>query len=258
VAFAITSAAFLVLAGYLFVRASEQTRELVSLQEANRQLVDEKRIRDATLAQLQSQHTRSEKELQETTKALSASEQQRIASELARLKLEEAQSARKKTALEAEASLRSAMGNENATVIPSGDRITIRLANKILFAPGETALRADGQDALREVAKILSGPLKAFPVAIEGHTDNVPVSDTMKPRYPSNWELSAQRAASAARFLQADCGLEPQRIRAVGRADTAPVATNDTDEGKAQNRRLDIIIELPDLQAAPAAPAPTP
>jgi flagellar motor protein MotB len=258
VAFAITSAAFLILAAYLFIRTADQARALATEQEANRQLLDEKRIRDATLSQLQNQHTQNEKELRETSKALSASEQQRMAAELARLKMVEAQAARKKMALEAESTLRNAVGTDAATVIPSGDSITIRLTNKILFASGEVALRSNGMDALRAVAKLLDGPLKDFPVSIEGHTDNVPVSDALKPRYPSNWELSAQRAGTAVRFLQTECGIDPQRLRAIGRADTVPVAANDTDDDRAQNRRLDIIVDVPDLQAVAATPPAPP
>jgi chemotaxis protein MotB len=75
---------------------------------------------------------------------------------------------------------------------------------------------------------------------VEGHTDDVPVAR----RYPSNWELAAARASSVVR-LMIELGVEPDRLKAVSRAEFAPVASNETDEGRAKNRRIEIQLDAP-------------
>ncbi|HPP47832.1 MAG TPA: OmpA family protein, partial [Accumulibacter sp.] len=82
------------------------------------------------------------------------------------------------------------------------------------------------------------------PVTIEGHTDNVPISNA---QFPSNWELSAVRATTVLRLF-ADAGVAPERLTAIGYADTRPVEANTLVEGRARNRRVTILIEanLPD------------
>ncbi len=77
-------------------------------------------------------------------------------------------------------------------------------------------------------------------IAVEGHTDDVPVAR----RYASNWELAAARASSVVR-LMIELGVEPDRLKAVSRAEFAPVASNDTDEGRAKNRRIEIQLDVP-------------
>jgi chemotaxis protein MotB len=92
---------------------------------------------------------------------------------------------------------------------------------------------------------------------IVGHTDNVPIRSR---RFPSNWELSAARGVTVARFLSEN-GMDANRIGAAGYADTQPVASNDADEGRAQNRRIEIVLmpnldELPDLSGLESEVAP--
>jgi chemotaxis protein MotB len=128
--------------------------------------------------------------------------------------------------------------------------MVVELPENVLFDSGRAELRDGGEEALGRVAEVLAGvPNRNFLVA--GHTDNVPVG--RRSRYDSNWELSAARGVAVVRFL-ADHGMSPERLAAAGYADTQPVASNDSDEGRAQNRRIEIIVlpnldELPDLSS---------
>ena len=126
--------------------------------------------------------------------------------------------------------------------------MVVELPEGILFDSGRANLRDEANATLEQVATVLASvPNRNFLVA--DHTDNVPVG--RHSRYDSNWELSAARGVAVVRFL-ADHGLSPERLAAAGYADTQPVASNADDEGRAQNRRIEIIVlpnldELPDL-----------
>ena len=76
-------------------------------------------------------------------------------------------------------------------------------------------------------------------IRIEGHTDNVKIGGVLAQKYPTNWELSAARAVNVTRFLQAQ-GLNPEDLGAVAYGENKPVADNETPEGRAQNRRIEI------------------
>jgi chemotaxis protein MotB len=78
-------------------------------------------------------------------------------------------------------------------------------------------------------------------IRVEGHTDSVPTTGVL---FPSNWELSTQRAVNVVKFLISECGMRPEQFSAAGYADAKPVATNETDEGRMLNRRVNIIISF--------------
>lgn len=123
--------------------------------------------------------------------------------------------------------------------------ITISLSDNLLFDSGEATLKPGSQAALSQVAQVLKGLPNT--VRVEGHTDNVPVNS---PDYATNWELSSARASTVLRFL-IDAGVPSARLYLAGYADTKPVADNTTPEGRALNRRADIVIVYPtqaDLQ----------
>ncbi len=137
-------------------------------------------------------------------------------------------------------------------------RMVVELPDNILFESGEADLKDAGQAALSEIVEVLKTiPGRDFQVA--GHTDNVPIHSR---RFPSNWELSTSRAVAVTKFM-IERGLEGSRLSAAGCAEMAPVAPNDTPEGRAQNRRIEIILlpnldELPDLSSLEGPPAPAP
>jgi len=126
--------------------------------------------------------------------------------------------------------------------------MVVELPDGVLFDSGRAELRDAANATLERVAQVLgSVPNRNFLVA--GHTDNIPVG--RRSRYESNWELSASRGVAVVRYL-AEHGMSAERLAAAGYADTQPVASNSTDEGRAQNRRIEIIVlpnldELPDL-----------
>jgi len=136
-------------------------------------------------------------------------------------------------------------------------RMVVELSENILFDSGKADLKKEGQVALQEVAGVLASiPDREFQIA--GHTDNIPIKSA---KYPSNWELSTARAVTVARFLsepanKADTSpkVPASRLSAAGYADSQAVASNDTPEGRQQNRRIEIVLmpnldELPDLSS---------
>lgn len=129
--------------------------------------------------------------------------------------------------------------NMSSTVSTSIDMrgLVITLNNAILFDSGKADIKGDHQDALTKIAAAIT-TLDKY-IRIEGHTDNVPISGT---QYPSNWELSTARASSVARLFIGSCGIQPDRIVAVGYGEYRPVGDNNTAEGRASNRRIDIIV----------------
>jgi chemotaxis protein MotB len=112
------------------------------------------------------------------------------------------------------------------------------LTDSLLFTSGSATLESQGQPLLTEIAALLNVD-HVHPVAVEGNTDNVPITGGA---FPSNWELSTARASSVVRFLIAK-GVDPQRLSAVGYADQRPIATNSTAAGRALNRRVEIVLQ---------------
>ena len=128
-------------------------------------------------------------------------------------------------------------------------KMVIELANNILFDAGKTKLKDDGQAALTELAGVLQ-TIKDRSFLVTGHTDNVPT--TSASGFKSNWALSTARAVTVVQYLQ-DGGVGPKFLAAAGYGEHDPVAANDSDEGKALNRRIEIIL-MPNLDELPALP----
>ncbi|WP_322796496.1 flagellar motor protein MotB [Tepidiforma sp.] len=121
--------------------------------------------------------------------------------------------------------------------------ITISLADNLLFDSGSADLRPGSVDVLLQVADALRGLPNQ--IRIEGHTDNIPPNTR---EFPTNWELSAARATRVLRVLTEQGGLDPAKLYTAGYADTRPLADNATPEGRALNRRADIVILYPTLE----------
>jgi len=119
------------------------------------------------------------------------------------------------------------------------DGLHLVLPHDVLFASGTTELSADGRKLIVELVEELGE--QPYQIAVLGFTDNVPVGPALAERYPSNWELSGARAASVVRVMQAE-GIPAAQLIAVARGETGAVATNETAEGRAANRRIDIRI----------------
>ncbi len=134
--------------------------------------------------------------------------------------------------------LQTTINDQSVALQPQADRILLRVGGHILFQPGHVTLRAEGQQTLDDVAAILK-TLPNSSIHIEGHTDDRPIKDGRSRCWPTNWELSAVRAASAARYLEAQ-GVTPERMTVSGASFHRPLAPNDTREGRAQNCRLEM------------------
>ncbi|MEM7411905.1 MAG: OmpA family protein [Myxococcota bacterium] len=115
--------------------------------------------------------------------------------------------------------------------------LRLNLSQEILFRSGAVKLEPYGIEVLRKV----SAQLVKFPqqVEVQGHTDDVPLSSGLARRWGTNWELAAARATQVVRLFEGE-GVDPSRLRAVSYGPHAPVAENDSAEGRAQNRRIEI------------------
>jgi chemotaxis protein MotB len=148
------------------------------------------------------------------------------------------------------AKLHSMIDSGQLKVVLRGGRMIIALPNDILFDSGATQLKPDGKAALAKVAAVLAQvPDRDFLVA--GHTDNVPIKTEL---FPSNWELSTRRAVEVVHLLVAD-GMSPKVLAAAGYGEFDPVAPNDTLPNRAQNRRIEIVLQ-PNLSDLPPIDAP--
>ncbi|MDH0684108.1 OmpA family protein [Achromobacter animicus] len=144
------------------------------------------------------------------------------------------------------------LGN-SVDVIVNEQSVSFRISNELLFASGQATLSTAGLDVIKRLAGILNK--NDYQVSVEGHSDPVPI---LTKQFASNWELSSSRATSVLRELVRD-GVTPQRLRAVGYAETRPIESNDTAAGRAANRRVELIMDITPPQAktaaAPQAPA---
>ncbi|HSY23246.1 MAG TPA: OmpA family protein [Polyangiaceae bacterium] len=172
----------------------------------------------------------------------------------AKVRLEELRKAQ--AAAEARAQLFAQFAQKFKSLIAAGQlkmvtrngRLVLQLPNDVLFDSGQTALKPGGKQALTSVAHVLSTvPDRSFQVA--GNTDNVPIQTA---RFPSNWELSTARAVEVVKLLIAQ-GVAPKALSAAGYGEFDPVATNDTADGRAKNRRIEITLQ-PNLDELVGAP----
>lgn len=119
-------------------------------------------------------------------------------------------------------------------------KLTVNMVDAILFDSGKAEIKPEGLVVLGKVIEILKS-VDDKAIRIEGHTDAVPISGTLAQRYPTNWELSAARAINVARYLQKQA-IDPTLLSAAGFGEFKPVAENDTVEGRAKNRRIEIVL----------------
>ncbi len=149
-------------------------------------------------------------------------------------------------------SLRGFIDQDLVSVVQTERGIEVEMKSKMLFESGSAHLSRAALKALRGVAEIIR-PLRNE-IHVEGHTDNVPISTIS---FPSNWELSAARAASVVHFFTR-LGVSPERIAAIGYGEFRPIADNSTEEGRQRNRRVALVIMASEhdrkvMQLAPSA-----
>lgn len=145
---------------------------------------------------------------------------------------------------EAMKNLKSAISNalsgfegKGLTVVHKNGKVYVSMENKLLFSSGSWAVGKEGQQAVIQLANVLALN-KDIEVLIEGHTDNVPYTGAV---INDNWDLSVKRATAIVRIIQ-DNNVSPKRITAAGRSEYNPIDSNATPDGKAKNRRIEIIL----------------
>ncbi|PHR50781.1 OmpA family protein [Cycloclasticus sp.] len=127
---------------------------------------------------------------------------------------------------------------DRVSVVEEQNIIKLAMSDSILFFPADATLSRSGERVLDEIALMLKQ--RPWHILVEGHTDNQPIST---PRFLSNWELSSARATSVTRYLIGR-GIAPQRLSAIGYADTRPIASNIKDEGRSKNRRVALVLRV--------------
>lgn len=127
-------------------------------------------------------------------------------------------------------------------------KLTVRMGERVFFPSGSATVSADGKATLRKISEAFAAVQGRM--IVEGHTDVVPIHNA---RFPSNWELSAARAIAVVRYPQ-EQGIDPKLLGAAGYGEYQPIATNDSPEGRAENRRIEISLAAP-LEALPTASA---
>ncbi len=219
---------------------SEKNQEIASLQSSRSALEQQVRALEGQRESLEKQRDTLTGERDNLTKQRDTLTQQVAALEAqrARLQASEKQTEGRYDALLANLSEEVRKGQLQVRQLKG--MLTVDVAEQLFFDSGRAALKESGKQVLGKVAESLKG-YEDKAIRIVGHTDNVPISGSLQKVFPSNWELSAARATTVVRFLQ-DAGIAPERLVATGRAEYAPVAPNDSTEGRQKNRRIEITL----------------
>ena len=139
------------------------------------------------------------------------------------------------------ASLKEQVQKQEVTIKEIREGLSVTLVDRILFDSGKATLKPGGEKILGKIGETLKN-IQDKRIRVVGHTDNVSIRQDFRYKFPTNWELSAARAATVVRYFQEKTGLKPDDLEAVGRSFFQPLASNDTKEGRDQNRRVEIII----------------
>jgi chemotaxis protein MotB len=194
------------------------------------------------IASLQNEYASSQKDL----KSLSNESKMTISDQARRLRsLQDMIQSQKDVMTRLKNSIADALMNYKADelyVYIKDGNVYVSLEEKLLFKSGSDVVDPKGKEALKSLAMVLNNT-NDITVMIEGHTDNVPIKTKL---FEDNWDLSTARATSILRILTKDYSFDPNRITASGKGQFHPVKTNDTVEGRAANRRTEIILS-PDL-----------
>ncbi|TJY38046.1 OmpA family protein [Pontimicrobium aquaticum] len=125
------------------------------------------------------------------------------------------------------------------TVEQRDGKVYVSMENKLLFSSGSWAVGSEGRRAVQQLGAVLADNPE-IAILIEGHTDNVPYKGNSQ--LSGNWDLSTKRATAIVNILRENANINPENLTAAGRGEYAPIATNDTAEGKAKNRRIEVIL----------------
>lgn len=136
----------------------------------------------------------------------------------------------------------------------NGERLQVDMVDKILFDSGKAEVTDHGAEVLMKIGGVLA-KVEGKAIQVSGHTDDSPIADKeLQSKFPSNWELSAARAVNVTRFLSEKAKVPGKRLVAAGYGEFHPIATNSTHEGRARNRRIEILL-TPEVESKPAQAA---
>jgi len=219
---------------------SAKNQEVASLESSRSALEQQVRNLESQRASLEKQGDSLTKEKDSLTREKDSLTQQVAALEAQRAQLQASEKQSEARYDKLRADLSEEVNKGQLQVRQLKGMLTVDVAEQLFFDSGRATLKENGKEVLKKVAdSIKSYDDKA--IRIVGHTDNVPISGGLQKVFPSNWELSAARATTVVRFLQ-DAGITPERLVATGRAEYAPVAPNDSPEGRQKNRRIEITL----------------
>jgi chemotaxis protein MotB len=149
-------------------------------------------------------------------------------------------SAQNKTYQQLNQQLQAEVRADQVQITQLQNRLKVTMVDQLLFPEGGWQIHRQGEATLNKIVPTLVS-LQNQRIVVEGFTDNVPIGPELRNRFPSNWELSTARATDVVRYL-AGQGVNPNILSAQGFGDTQPVAPNDTAQGRAKNRRVEIVI----------------
>jgi len=196
----------------------------------NRELLAQLEAKEKSLAAEQARLNKLKTDLDASSKRLSELEAYIAAKDASMKKLKE-------TLLK---SLK-AFDGKGLTVHEKDGKVYVSMENKLLFQTGSWAVNAEGKTAIVEVGKVLAQN-QELSILIEGHTDDDKITGNLGGGIESNWDLSTKRATAIVNILSENKGVNKQNLTAAGRGEFAPLMSNDTPEGKAKNRRIEIIL----------------
>jgi chemotaxis protein MotB len=161
---------------------------------------------------------------------------------------------------ELESKMKEEIAKGDIRLSQSGGRIKVDLVDRILFEVGDASITERGSGVLSRLGSILAS-VADKKIQVSGHTDDQPISDRLRDRYPTNWELAAARASNVVRFLEEKAGVPGRRLVAAAYGPWEPISSNRTATGRARNRRIEIVLTpalapAPIDATAPSAPAP--
>jgi chemotaxis protein MotB len=145
------------------------------------------------------------------------------------------------TRQEIENNLKTQIANKDVRIQEIEGKLMVTFVDKILFDSGSVLIKAEGQDVLLRLSESFKNNQDQM-IVVQGHTDDVKIGGALLNRFPTNWELSAARATAVVRFLQEKGEISPERLTASGFSYYKPVASNETEEGRKQNRRIEIML----------------
>jgi chemotaxis protein MotB len=154
--------------------------------------------------------------------------------------LQDAVVQRDKAKHQIETDLQEQIKSQQVKLEKLADKLKVTFVDRILFDSGSTRITEKGKQLLSTLAESLNQNNQ--PIIVEGHTDSVPIGSELRDRYPTNWELSVARSAAVVRYLTETAAIEPARLTASGHSSYEPVASNTTEDGRRQNRRIEIIL----------------